>query len=86
MSRRTSQSPAPVLALRSASHADSNRPAYSPPGVCRTIHRFDNHQFETQRTDGLQPYPRIDTVRPGVAEHCPWVTGLCHVPLDYDQG
>ena len=53
MSRRTSQSP---------SHADSNRPAYIPPGVRRTIRHFDNRQFETQRTDGLQPYPRIDTV------------------------
>jgi len=87
MSCRTSQSPAPVLALGSASHTDSNWPAYIPLGVRRTICRFDSCQFETQRTDGLWPYPCIDTVRPGVAEHCPWATGLCHVPFtDHDQG
>jgi len=79
MSRCTSQFPAPALALGSASHVDSNQPAYIPPGVRRTIRCYDNHQFVTQRTDGLQPYPRIDTVRPGVAEHYPWATGLCHV-------
>ena len=86
MSRRTSQSPAPALALGSASHVNSNCPAYIPVGVRCTIHRFDSRQFVTQRTDGSQPYPRIDTVRPGVAEHCPWATGLRHVLFtDHDE-
>jgi len=55
--------------------------------VEKTKFLTDNHQYETQRTDGLNPYPRLDSVRPGVAEHCPWATGLCHFPFtDYDEG
>ena len=46
-----------TLAVGSTSHSDSNHPTYIPPGVCHTIHCFNNRQFETQRTDGLSPYP-----------------------------
>ena len=86
MSRRATPNPA-TLAVGSSSHTDSNRPTYIPLGVHRTIRRYDNRQYETQRTDGLQPYPRLDSVRPGVAEHCPWATGLRHLLFtDYDKG
>jgi len=84
MSRRATPNPA-TLAVSSSSHTESNRPAYIPPGVRRTIRRYDNRQHETQRTDGLNPYPRLDSVRPGVAEHCPWATGLRHLPFTVDN-
>jgi len=86
MSHCASPSPITALAFWSTSHADSNHPAYTPHGVHCTIHRYDNCQFQTQRTDGLQPYPCINLVRSGVSEHCPWATGLHHVFKDHDQG
>jgi len=84
MSRRATPNPA-TLAVGSSSHTESNRPAYMPPGVRRSIRRYDNRQHETQRTDGLQPYPRLDSVRPGVAELCPWATGLHHLSFAVDD-
>jgi len=78
MSRRTSPSPITALGFGTTSHTKSSRLSYTPQGVQCLIRCFDGWSFEKQRTDSLWPYPDLGTVRPGVAEHCPWATGLCH--------